>query len=198
METYPVEKPLKDGTRITLREMVAEDEDKLLEFFRSLPMEERQYLKMDVTQRENVRGRMNLAPYQKAWRLVAEQDGKIWGDGSLVGPASGWMSHTAEIRCIVHKDFQRKGLGSLLLKELFQKTLTEKYEVVFCDVMAEQTAAIAVLEKLGFVRSVVRPKYVKDINGDRHDLIIFTLDVKGMWNRLKAHFGSFDLGYGVY
>ena len=109
----------------------AEDEAKLLAFFRSLPMEVRQYLRMDVTLLENLRKRMNPGPFQRFFRLVAEQEGRIFADATLCGPVTGWMRHTCEIRCIVHPDFQNKGLGTHLLWELFQKSLSEKHYLVF-------------------------------------------------------------------
>ena len=87
MDRYPREKTLKNGSRFTIRELQAEDEIKLLNFFKSLPLEERQYLRMDVTQLENLRRRMNPSSEVKIWRLVAEHDGKIWADATLSAPA---------------------------------------------------------------------------------------------------------------
>jgi len=120
MDKYPLEKTLKDGSRVQIREMHAEDEQKLLEFFKDLPLEERQYLRMDVTRRENLHRRMNPGPFRRIWRLASEHEGRIIADATLYGAAVGWMRHAAEIRWLVHPDFKRKGLGSILLWELFQ------------------------------------------------------------------------------
>lgn len=196
MDRYPREKTLKNGSRFTIRELQAEDEIKLLNFFKSLPLEERQYLRMDVTQLENLRRRMNPSSEVKIWRLVAEHDGKIWADATLSAPAIGWNRHTCELRCIVHPDFQKKGLGSVLMWELFQKTLSESYRLLICEVVPEQSIAVKVLKDLGFRQVMVRKNHVKDIGGQKHDMHIYTMDVKAMWDKLKEHFHGYDTEFG--
>ena len=49
LRDYPKEGTLKSGEKVTLRPMVREDEQKLLEFFLRLPEEDRLFLKNDVT-----------------------------------------------------------------------------------------------------------------------------------------------------
>jgi RimJ/RimL family protein N-acetyltransferase len=191
-----LEKALKDGSKVLIREMHAEDEQKLLEFFRDLPLEERQYLRMDVTIRENLQRRMNPGPFRRIWRLVAEHEGRIIADATLYGASAGWMRHAAEIRWIVHPDFKRMGLGSILLWELFQKSLSEKYHLVFCEVVPAQTVAIKVLENLGFKQVMVRPNHIKDISGKKRDLHVYVLNIKELWNVLKDHFHKLDTAFG--
>lgn len=195
MDKFPLEKVLKDGTKVTIREMQPEDELKLLNFFKSLPLEERQYLRMDVTQIEYLRRRMHPGPFQRIWRLVAEHDDKIWADATLCGHVKGWMRHVSEIRCIVHPSFQRKELGKFLISELYQKTVSDKGQRIVCEAVPEQTSAIAVLKSLGFHLVLVRKDHIKDINGKKHDLHIYSIDVKEMWERLRAYFQKTDIGY---
>jgi L-amino acid N-acyltransferase YncA len=196
MDRYPREKTLKNGSCFTIREPSKEDELMLLNFFKSLPVGDRQYLRMDVTQLENLRRRMTPTPEVKIWRLVAEHDGKIWADATLSAPATGWSRHTCELRCIVHPDFQKKGLGSVLMWELFQKTLSEGYRILICEVVPEQSIAVKVLKDLGFRQVMNRKNHVKDLAGQKHDLQIYTMDVKAMWDRLKMHFDGFDTEFG--
>ncbi len=192
MVRYPLNTKLKDSSDITIRKMRPDDEEKSLEFFKSLPFEDRQYLRIDVTDPEILKKRMNPGPFYHYWRLVAERDNRIWGDATICSHATGWMRHAYEIRCIVHPDFKKKGLGSLLIWELFQKTLADKAEIVFCEAMPEQKGAVAVLEKLGFKKTLVRPNHVKDIKGDKHDLYIYTKDVNAMWDTLKSYMDGYD------
>ncbi|MBU0754739.1 MAG: GNAT family N-acetyltransferase [Planctomycetes bacterium] len=196
MDRYPIERKLKDGSTMVIKEATKDDELKLLNFFKSIPKEHRQYLRTDVTTMENLRKRMNPGPTTWTWRLVVEQDNKIWADGTLYAPTSGWLRHTCEIRCIVHPDFQRKNAGSHLLWELFQKTLSEQYRIIYCEVVPEQKEAIKVLENLGFNLVLKRPKHMKDLTGEKHDFWIYVKDVKKMWDNLKDHFHQFDTQYG--
>lgn len=198
MTHYPVEKALKDGTLVTIREVHAGDEEKLLSFFRDLPMSERQYLRMDVTVPENLERRLNPGPFQRVFCLGAEKDGVIVAEATLAGPSAGWMRHTAEIRCIVHPRFRNRGLGYLLLWELFCKSLSDRYRLVFCELVPEQSTGREVLEKLGFKEVLIRRNHVKDVTGTKHDLHIFFMDIQAMWNDIQSHFQALDTSFERY
>jgi len=195
LSKYPIKKKLSDGSEILIRKMTTDDVEKSLAFFQGLPFEERQYLRIDVTKRENIINRMNPGPFRWIWRIVAELDGDIVADATVSSRRSGWKRHVSDIRCIIHPDYQKKGLGMMLIRELFQKVLTEKGEMAYCEVMSEQKSAVKALEKLGFKREIVRPNHVKDINGELHDLYIYTKDVVQMWNTLQYHMDVYDCEY---
>ena len=195
MVGHALDHSLKDGTSVTIREMAPGDEGRSLRFFQSLPRRERQYLRMDVTRPENIRSRMNPGPFKKCTRLVAEKDGQFLADATICQNVKGWRRHVAEIRCIIHPEWQQKGLGKRLIFELFQRILQEKTEMIVCEVLPTQEAAIKVLEKLGFRRSMVRSGHVKDLNGERQDLYIYTLDVGRLWDTLSHYFEMVDYDY---
>jgi RimJ/RimL family protein N-acetyltransferase len=180
---------------VTIREMKCDDEGKSLEFFKSLPYEDRQYLRMDVTSLENIRSRMNPGPFQNCFRLVAEKDGEFLADATICGHKVGWQRHVAEIRCIIHPGCQRKGLGKKMLFELFQKVLQTDAEVIFSEVVPEQKSAITVLEKLGFKLSMTRKNHVRDMNGKTTDLLVYTVNVSQMWDNLLHFMHMTDLEY---
>ena len=48
LNKYQKEAQLKDGTKVLLRPMVAEDNEALYEFFKAVPREEARYLRDDV------------------------------------------------------------------------------------------------------------------------------------------------------
>jgi hypothetical protein len=54
LREFPKSVQLQDGTVVTLRPMVREDRDGLLDFFRRLSPEDRQFLKDDVARPEIV------------------------------------------------------------------------------------------------------------------------------------------------
>ena len=195
MVNYPLNIKLNDGTPVTIREMTCGDEQKSLVFFQSLPYQDRQYLRMDVTNLENIKNRMNPGPFQNCWRLVAEKDDSILADATICGHRAGWQRHVAELRCIIHPECQRKGLGKKMLFELFQKVLQTDAEIIFCEVVPEQKSAIAVLEKLGFRLSMTRKGHVRDINGQIHDLLIYTMNVSQMWDNLLHFMHMTDMEY---
>jgi len=42
-------------------------------------------------------------------------------------------------------------------------------------------SAIAAFEHMGFKKEAVLHKHVTDINGERHNLVIMSLDIKDLW-----------------
>ena len=65
LDEYPKEITLKDGSKLVLRPMVAEDEAALLAFFQGLSEGERLYLRDDVTDPEVVRGWAENVDYNR-------------------------------------------------------------------------------------------------------------------------------------
>ena len=142
MTSYPVEKFLKDGAKVTILEIHPGDEERLLTFFKGLPASERQYLRMDVTVLDNLKRRLNPGPFKRVFTLAVEMDGKIVAEAMLISPTAGWTRHTSEVRCIVHPDFRKRGLGDLLLWEIFRKSVADKYRLIYCELVSEQTTGI--------------------------------------------------------
>ena len=72
---------LKDGTKVLIRDLHLDDLDKLMKFYRSLPADDRVYLKVDVTKRKVVEQRLKLIEAGTVFRIVALHEDEIIGDG---------------------------------------------------------------------------------------------------------------------
>ena len=68
---------LKDETEVLIRELTAEDLERSLAFFQSLPEEDRAYLRRDVVQREVVERRIRELRSGDVMRLVGATDNFI-------------------------------------------------------------------------------------------------------------------------
>jgi RimJ/RimL family protein N-acetyltransferase len=185
MGAFPKTVQLKDGTEVVLRPLRDDDLDQSHRFFLDLPEEDRLYLRMDVTQRENVRIRMEHSDALERWTLVALRGEKIVGDGALLQPRYGWKQHTAEIRCIIAHDYQGRGLGTHILRELFQEATRRGVEKVVGMVAAEQTAALRIMETLGFRQEAVRQAQRRSLYGDLRDVVVMTASIRDAWERLE-------------
>ena len=86
MEKYPKNFVLKDGSEIIVREFNQDDMDKLMIFFSKLPVEDRMYLRCDVTNKENIVKRFNHINSYMMYMLVALHDDKIIGQCNLSRP----------------------------------------------------------------------------------------------------------------
>jgi RimJ/RimL family protein N-acetyltransferase len=183
---------LKDGTEVIIRPITIDDVDKSFEFFKSLPEEDRAYLRVDVTKREVVERRIVDMDFRNVRRIVAVYNDKIVADAALEIGTHGWEKHIGELRIVIAKDFQRKGLGILLANELYSFATREEVEEMIVRIMKPQKGARKIFEKLGFREDVTLKNYVKDIKGERRDLVIFRCNLKDLWQELEDYFHEID------
>jgi L-amino acid N-acyltransferase YncA len=178
---------LKDGTEVRIKNLTLKDLDLLMEFYRELPVNDRRYFRVDVTKRDVVAQRINQMKQGNFFRLVALTDDKIIADGNLELSAEEWRKDQGELRVIVAKNFQHKGLGTIMLRELYYLAAQKNVKNVIVRIMRPQKAARAICHKLGLREETMIPDYVRDISGKKQDMIIMTGDMKEFWKELE-HF----------
>jgi len=183
---------LKDGTKILIRELHINDLDKLMKFYSTLPSEDQKYLRIDVTDKKIVEQRIELAKAGNVFRLIALFKDEIIADGALELSSEEWRKHQGELRVIVASPFQQKGLGMILVREMYFLAVEKKVEQVVVKMMRPQIAAQRIFRKLGFREELLIPDYVKDRAGERQDLIIMVCDTKDLWNELEHFYGDSD------
>lgn len=177
---------LKDGTQVVLREMTPEDLDESLEFFASLPEEDRTYLRRDVTDRRVVERRIREMQSGNVKRIVATKDGRIVADGSLELSGESWKAHVGELRLIIAPAFQRKGLGVLMSKELYAMAAAARVDEIVVRMMRPQKGARRIFHKLGFREETILPDYVTDRAGRKQDMILMRCDLKSLWADMES------------
>jgi len=179
---------LKDGTEVLIRDLRADDVEQSLAFFRTLRPEDRIYLRNDVTRREVIEERIRKMSTGRFLRLVAvDAEGRIVADGSLESESFTWKDHLAEFRLIVAADFQRKSLGMLLGRELYLLAASKRVEEIVASIMRPQKAALKIVERLGFKEQAILPDYVKDIEGQKHDLVIMRCKLQDLLRELENY-----------
>ena len=183
---------LKDGADVVIRLMTKDDVEPSFTFFQSLPEEDRRYLRVDVTQRENVERRISMMGNDHVRRLVAVVDDDIVADGALELSREEWTAHTGEIRLIVSRAYQRKGLGMLMARELYMLATAEKLEDIVVRMARPQVAARSIFHKLGFSEEYSLPDHILDRAGGRHDLVLMRCDLAEMWRELETFFQHSD------
>ena len=192
MEEYPKSVKLKDGTKILLRIMKDEDIDDVIEFFQSIPDEDRLYLRSDTKDPETVKLRFGKLDYDTRFPILAVKDNNIIGMATLFRAEFGWMRNLGEIRVVISKKYQRQGLATILTRELFFQALKKKLYKIQAELMDTQLSAMAAFEKLGFRKEATFKKHVTDIKGVRRDLIIMTLDVEELWYLMEDYIKTPD------
>lgn len=188
----PKTEKLQDGTEILLRELVPGDFEDLIAFYLKLAEEDRLYLRIDVTNRKTVQQRLNLMDFGYHHRLIAIHNNEIMAEGALELPFEDWRRHQGELRLVVAKAFQRRGLGMIMMKELYCLSLRHSVETVVIWMMKPQTAALSLGRKVGFRDECVLPSFVRDQKGEMHDLIILKGKTETLLKEIEGFFGPID------
>ncbi len=183
---------LKDGTKVKIRELKVKDLDRLMKFFSSLPPEDRKYLRIDVTKRDVVQRRIELTKEGNVIRLIALHNDEIIADGALELSGEEWRKHQGELRVIVARPFQHKGLGMIMVRELYFLAVEKNVDQAVVKMMRPQVAAQRIFRKLGFREELLIPDYVRDMAGKKQDLIIMTCDIKELWKELEHFYTDTD------
>lgn len=183
---------LKDGTRVVIRPMRRDDLERSFAFFQSLSAEDKAYLRRDVSSREVVAKRIRAMRSSGVKRLVAVVDDRIVADAALELESLGWKEHVAEVRLIVAGDYQRRGLGLSMARELYSIATEAGVEEIIVKMMRPQVAARSIFRKLGFHEETLLPDWVKDSTGRKQDLILMRCDLKALWNKLEDFIAGRD------
>jgi L-amino acid N-acyltransferase YncA len=176
---------LKDGTPVAIRPMTGDDLDRSHAFFERLDAEDRAYLRRDVSAREVVEERIRAMESGRVKRLVALLDDRIVADAALELEGGGWKRHVAELRLIVAGEVRRKGLGRLMARELYSIAAEQQVEEIMVKMMRPQVAARSIFRRLGFHEETLLPDYVKDLGGQKHDLILMRCDLEALWEKME-------------
>ncbi len=193
-EAFIMEKTetLKDGTKVTIKNLTIEDLDRLMSFYRTLPEEDLKYLRVDVSSRNIVKQRIEFADAGDIFRIIALKGDSIIADGALELTTEERSRHQGELRVIVAEEFRRKGVGMIIMRELYFLAIEKKVEKVVAKMMKPQVAARTICKTLGFHEELVIPDDVKDQTGKSQDLVIMTCNIQELWKELDQFYMNSD------
>ena len=176
---YPAVRLTRDGQQMTVRPLVPDDKQALIEFFHGIPEEERFYLKDNVTSSSIIDQWFESLDYSRVLPLVATRDGKIIADSTLHHRRPRARMHTGEVRVLVHPQHRDQGVAPTLLRELIQIASDRGLEKLVFEVVAGvEESARYMAQIVGFVAIGSLKDHVRDIKGTPHDLVILERDVK--------------------
>lgn len=183
---------LRDGTVVLVRKPTMDDVERSLHFYRNLPPEDRLYLRVDVTQRDVVERRIRQVVEGRVHRIVAVVDDQIVADGTLERSEETWRRHQGEIRVVVAREFQRRGLGRLVIRDLYRKAQQRGVEKIVAKMAAPQAGARKIFERLGFHVDSVLPDYIKDAEGQLQSLVVMSCTLSELSKELKGFYKTDD------
>ncbi len=183
MAPYSKQGVLKDGTRVILRPMVKEDREKLLAFFQGLDEKDLLFLRSDVRDPAVIDHWVHNIDYQRVFPLLAEAAGRIVGDATLHMRKVGWKRHLGNVRVVVAKDYQGRGLGTLLINEIVELAEEFGLEKLIAEIHLQAQSALVAFKHAGFVTKAVFEDLVKDPWGKSSDLVVMVCDVQARERR---------------
>jgi RimJ/RimL family protein N-acetyltransferase len=188
LKHFPKQVQLRDGTPVTLRPMVRDDREALLDFCRRLSPEDRQFLKEDVARPETIEGWVRDLDYERVLPILAIHEGRVVGDATLHRQPHGWMRHVGEIRVVTDPFFRRRGLATVLAREIFYLALQAGLDKMVAEMVADQLAALKVFAKLGFQQEARLADHIIDLHGRKHDLVVLTTDIPALMAKMQETF----------
>ena len=168
LDEYPKQVTLADGASLTLRPMTRDDQYALYSFFSGLPEDNRRWLGNDVTDRKLLEIWARNLNYDRVLPILAEEDGRVVANATLHFHAFGWGRHIAEVRVTITPEFQGRGLGGLLLKELSRLAANHQVKKLLARIVNTQRPVIKAFEKAGFGLVAELQNYVKDVHQKRY------------------------------
>jgi L-amino acid N-acyltransferase YncA len=181
LEAFPRRLLLRSGAEVDLKPMTAGDGKAVLEFFLSVPEDDRYFLKDDVTSPRVIEHWAQSLDYDRALPLLAWVNGRVVGNAVLIRSRLGARAHIGELRVVVHPDFRNQGLGSLMVRALCDVAADAELEKVIIELVADRDQeAMTAMERTGFLRNAVIPEYFRDRSGQPHDLVVMVLPL-GKW-----------------
>jgi RimJ/RimL family protein N-acetyltransferase len=183
---------LKDGTHVLIRDQTQDDLDLLMDFYMDLPEEDRRYLRVDVTDRDVVRQRLELSEGDFLFRRCGFENAKIVATGALEIFPDAWRKHQGEIRVIVGRDFRRRGLGLVMMRELYLMALEKDVELLVTRMLRPQIAARHICRKLGFREELMVPDYLHDLTGATQDMVLMACEMQDFWKELEQVYKDSD------
>jgi len=175
--TYPRTVNLGDGTPVRLRLMEPGDVHRVLAFARSLPADDLQFLRVDITRMlvvmlwaQNIKAGLTVT-------VLAEQDREVVGYASVHHDQVSWQRHLGELRVQAAPALRGKGLGTVLGREIFAIAPEMGIEKIVAHMTPDQEQAIALVKRSGFRQEAVLRGFVIDRSGRKNDLVVMTCDV---------------------
>jgi RimJ/RimL family protein N-acetyltransferase len=185
--SYPRQVKTDAGT-IEFRLMSRADEAAVLQFAQKLPTHDLLFLPRNISQPKVLSAWIHEIERGDISSLLAVNEGRVVGCGTLVRDSRSWSPHVGEIRMVVSADVRGKGVGRALAQETFALALgAAGLEKLSVQMTVDQQAAIALFEGLGFKAEALLREHVRDVAGKKHDIVVLGHNIAQVRAQLEAY-----------
>jgi N-acetylglutamate synthase-like GNAT family acetyltransferase len=184
--TYPLH-VATDAGDIELRMMGPADEALVLEFAQKLPVHDLLFLPRNISEPKVLAAWIKEIERGSITSLLAVKSGRVVGCGTIVRDPLSWSPHVGEIRNVISPDVRGQGVGRALSQETFALALSVGLEKLLVQMTVDQTGAIAIFEGLGFKAEALLHDHVRDLAGNKHDIVVLAHNVSQVRAQMEAY-----------
>jgi RimJ/RimL family protein N-acetyltransferase len=184
--SYPLHVATEAGD-IEFRMMGPADEAAVLAFAQALPAHDLLFLPRNISEPRVLSAWVKEIERGAITSLLAVNDGKVVGCGTLVRDPHSWSPHVGEIRMVVSLDVRGQGVGRALSQETFALALGAGLEKFSVQMTIDQRGAIALFESLGFKAEALLRDHVRDVDGKKHDIVVLGHNVTQVRAQMEAY-----------
>jgi RimJ/RimL family protein N-acetyltransferase len=167
--------------------MTRADEAAVLDFAKRLPTHDLLFLPRNISQPKVLSAWINEIERGDIVSLLGLRDRAVVGCGTVVSDTHSWSPHVGEIRMVVSLDVRGKGVGRALSQETFALALGAGLEKLSVQMTVDQQAAIALFESLGFKAEALLRDHVRDVAGQKHDIVVLGHNVAQVRAQMEAY-----------
>jgi L-amino acid N-acyltransferase YncA len=183
---YPKNIQLTDGREVVFRPLARDDFERLYSFFGTLPEEDRLFLAHDVSDPDLIRKWTDDIDFERVIPLVALDEDRIVGDGTLHIAPQGWMRHVGQIRLVTARSHRGTGLSTLIARDLVAPAAERDLQKLQSNVSEDSSISVWMFEGAGFNKVAVIKKLVRDQHGAERNLAIMINDVVSLTQIMEA------------
>jgi RimJ/RimL family protein N-acetyltransferase len=176
-----------DAGEIEFRLMSRADEAVVLDFARALPTHDLLFLPRNISEPKVLSAWISEIERGAILSLLAVRNGQVVGCSALVRDPHSWSPHVGEIRMVVSPEVRGQGVGRALSQETFALALGAGLEKLTVQMTVDQRGAITLFESLGFRAEGLLRDQVRDVDGRKHDIVVFGHDVARVRAQLEAY-----------
>lgn len=168
---------LKDGAYILLRPMIADDKQRLIEFYTAVSDDDLRYFRHYVKDPALIQEWCDHLDYGKVLPVLALAKDRVVGSASLhffEGP----KRHVGEARLFLAKDYRKRGLGMKMIRALIDLARKHGLSILTAEIIADMTKFVKAFEQQGFKSMCTLDDYFMFPDGDSCDVVLMTLSLR--------------------
>jgi L-amino acid N-acyltransferase YncA len=168
---------LKDGAYVLLRPMIADDKQKLMEFYSTVSDDDLRYFRHYVKDTLLIQDWCDNLDYGKVLPVLALAKDRVIGSASLhfyEGP----KRHIGEVRLYLAKDYRKRGLGMKMIRALIEMARKQGLSTLMAEVIADMPKFVKAFEQLGFKSMCTLDDYFMFPDGDSCDVVLMMISLR--------------------